>query len=361
LRTDPDQLIRGRTLIGMVRFIQWAMISIIMALSTMITSMADRIVILGDALFALSLSALLLYLHKTSQLSRCINVLLLVAFFAVQGATLINGGLAKSPAIDVVVLPVLMAFCLSGRRLGLIWAALTLAFHAAVLIAIGLGVNFMLVPNQQLENATITAWGIAYVAILLIIYVFESVNLRLQQERQREYNELEFLATHDALTGLANRRTFHDALTLALERMRAGSQGFSQGTGESLAVIYLDLDGFKPVNDMLGHAVGDIVLQTIAKRIGKNVRSIDTVARLGGDEFGILLQAVQSVEDAAQIASKIRSDIARPIGGLEMFPVSGSIGIAMAPQHSDDGDTLVRMADEAMFRAKAVKDAVELY
>jgi diguanylate cyclase (GGDEF)-like protein len=112
---------------------------------------------------------------------------------------------------------------------------------------------------------------------------------------------------------------------------------------------------------MLGHAVGDIVLQTIAKRIGKNVRSIDTVARLGGDEFGILLQAVQSVEDAAQIASKIRSDIARPIGGLEMFPVSGSIGIAMAPQHSDDGDTLVRMADEAMFRAKAVKDAVELY
>jgi len=169
LRADPDQLIHGRTLIGMVRFIQVAMVSIIIALSTIIESTADKVAILADALFALSLSFLLLYLHKTAQLSRCINILLLVAFLSVQGATLVNGGLAKSPAIDVVVLPVLMAFCLSGRRLGLIWAGLTMVFHIAVAVAIGLGVDFRLVPNQQLAHATITAWGIAYVAILLII------------------------------------------------------------------------------------------------------------------------------------------------------------------------------------------------
>jgi diguanylate cyclase (GGDEF)-like protein len=352
LRADPDQLIRGRTLIGMVRFIQLAMLSIILALSTVITSTADWIVIAADAAFALSLSLLLVYLRRTAQLSRCINILVAIAFIAVQGATLVNGGLARSPALDVVVLPVLMAFCLCGRRLGLLWAALTMLFHIVVLVAIGLGADFTLVQNQQLENAAITAWGIAYMATLCIIYIFENINTRLQHERDREYAELEFLASHDALTGLANRHRFHDALAQALQRVRA--------TNESMAVIYLDLDGFKPVNDTLGHAVGDIVLQVVARRLGKKLRNVDTVARLGGDEFGILLQGVQTQDDVTQIAAEIQRDIARPIVGLETFTVSGSIGIAMAPQHGDDGDTLVRLADQAMFQAKATQDAIAI-
>jgi diguanylate cyclase (GGDEF)-like protein len=353
LRADPDQLIRGRTLIGMARFIQLALAFIITILWLNVSSVTDNVVMLGVALFASSFSALIAYLHRTANLAAAINIMLFIAFVAVQGSTLINGGIAKSPAIDVVVLPVLMAFCLSGRRLGLIWAALTLLFHIGVAFVISLGVDVALVQKQQLAQEAVGAWGIAYVATLFIIYVFESVHVRLQQERDREYDELEFLASHDALTGLANRRTFHESLSLALDRMRA--------TQESLAVIYLDLDGFKPVNDTLGHAVGDIVLQTVAKRIGKNVRSADTVARLGGDEFGILLHGVNTLDHAVQIAAKIRYDISRPIGGLEMFPVSSSIGIAVAPLHSEDGDTLVRMADEAMFRAKAQKDTVELY
>lgn len=353
LRADPDQLIRGRTLIGMARFIQLAMVFIITILWFNVSSVADNAVMLGVALFGAMFSALIGYLHRTANLAVAINIMLFIAFIAVQGSTLINGGIAKSPAIDVVVLPVLMAFCLSGRRLGLIWAALTVAFHIGVALLINLGVDVALVQKQQLAQETIGAWGIAYIATLFIIYVFETVHVRLQQERDKEYDELEFLASHDALTGLANRRTFHESLSLALDRMRS--------TRESLAVIYLDLDGFKPVNDTLGHAVGDIVLQTVAKRIGKNVRSADTVARLGGDEFGILLHGVNTLEHAVQVAAKIRDDISRPIGGLEMFPVSGSIGIAVAPLHSDDGDTLVRMADEAMFRAKAQKATVELY
>jgi len=296
---------------------------------------------------------LLGYLRWSGNLSRCIDILLLIAFIAVQFSTLINGGLAKTPAIDIVVLPVLLAFCLSGRRLGLVWAGLTVAFHICVAILIEHGVDFAMVHKPQLVHETIAAWGVAYVAILCIIYLFESVNMRLRQQRDREFRELEFLATHDALTGLSNRRKFHDTLTLALERMRT--------TGESVAVIYLDLDGFKPVNDTLGHAVGDVVLQTVARRIGSNVRDADTVARLGGDEFGVILEGISSLENASQIALKIRQEIARPIGGLEICAVSSSIGIAIAPQHSIDGDTLVRMADQAMFRAKSVKDAVEIY
>ena len=312
---------------------------------------------LGIAIFGATLSALIAFLHRTANLAASINILLFIAFAVVQISSLLNGGIAKSPAMDSVVLPVLMAFCLSGRRLGLIWAALTVVFHIGVAIVINLGVDVALVQRPQLAQEILGGWGVGFVATLLIIYVFESINVRLQRERDREYAELEFLATHDALTGLASRRQFHDALTRALDRLRERTQPARQ----SLAVIYVDLDGFKPVNDTLGHAVGDIVLRCVAKRIGRNVRDVDIVARLGGDEFGVLLQNVETLENAAHIAAKIRNDISRPIRGLEQFPVSGSIGIAMAPQHSDDSDTLVRMADQAMFRAKAQKDSVAIY
>jgi diguanylate cyclase (GGDEF)-like protein len=365
LRADPDQLIRGRTLIGMARFIQLATVFVIVNLWVIATSAIDHAVVLGIAIFGATLSALLAFLHRTGNLAASINILLFIAFMVMQLSTLLNGGIAKSPSMDSVVLPVLMAFCLSGRRLGLIWAALTVVFHIGVAIAISRGVDVALVQRPPLAQESIGGWGVGFIGTLLIIHVFESINVRLQRERDREYAELEFLATHDALTGLASRRQFHDALERALERVRNSSQSSSQDslqrTGESLAVIYLDLDGFKPVNDALGHAVGDIVLQTVAKRIGKNVRGVDTVARLGGDEFGIVLQNVRTPEDAARIAAQIRHDISRPIAGLEMFSISGSIGIAMAPQHSDDSDTLVRMADQAMFRAKAQKDTVAVY
>jgi diguanylate cyclase (GGDEF)-like protein len=357
LRADPDQLIRGRTLIGMVRFIQLATVFVIINLGFVAASAIDHMVMLGIAIFGAMLSALIAFLHRTAYLAASIHILLFIAFVVVQFSTLLNGGIAKSPAMHIVVLPVLMAFCLSGRKLGLIWAVLTVVFHIGVAIAINQGADVALVQRPQLVQEAIGGWGVGFVATLLIIHVFESIKVRLQQERDREYAELEFLASHDALTGLAGRRQFHDALASALQRMRDRTQP----AGESLAVIYLDLDGFKPINDTLGHAVGDIVLQTVAKRIGKHVRSIDTVARLGGDEFGIILEGIPTLEHAAQIALQIRQDIARPIAGLETFPVTGSIGIAMAPQHSDDGDTLVRMADEAMFKAKARKNSVTVY
>jgi diguanylate cyclase (GGDEF)-like protein len=353
LRAEPDQLIRARTLIGMARFVQAAMVFIIPILWLNATTIIDYVVMLGLALFGATFSALLGYLHRSGNLNGAINWLLFLAFTVVQGCTLINGGIIKSPAMDLVVVPVLMAFCLSGRRAGLQWAAATVAFHIGVAIVLSLGIDFALVHKEELFQETFGAWIIAFVGILLIVYIFEWINLRLQKERERQYNELEFLASHDALTGLASRRKFHEALSHALERLRQ--------TRESVAVIYLDLDGFKPVNDTLGHAVGDIVLQTVARRIGRNLRSSDIVARLGGDEFGIVLQGVSTVDDAAQIATKIGEEIARPIRGLERFPVSGSIGIAMAPQHSEDGDTLVRMADQAMFRAKTKKRTVAVY
>ncbi|HEY8718274.1 PAS domain S-box protein [Pengzhenrongella sp.] len=156
--------------------------------------------------------------------------------------------------------------------------------------------------------------------------------------------ELHFQATHDALTLLANRRellTRADAILAAEPR-----------TGTRLAVLFLDLDGFKPINDAHGHATGDRVLVAVATRIAAQVRGGDVVARVGGDEFVVLLPAVHTVTDAQRIAAKITRSVARPIdvGALEV-QVTLSIGLALADP-GDSTDDVLQHADHALYRAK---------
>ncbi|HJV84626.1 MAG TPA: diguanylate cyclase [Noviherbaspirillum sp.] len=170
-------------------------------------------------------------------------------------------------------------------------------------------------------------------------------------ERQRLHAELQRLARHDDLTGLPNRRSFHDRVDAALARARREDK--------RAAVLYIDLDDFKQVNDSLGHATGDLLLQEIARRMKQCVRKEDTVARLGGDEFVILLEHIEQPEDAMLIAEKIRAATQRPIvlrdRSLQMFP---SIGIALYPDHGDRIEQLLKHADEAMYLAKKAKPSV---
>ena len=155
----------------------------------------------------------------------------------------------------------------------------------------------------------------------------------------------EFHAYHDALTGLPNRTFFRDRLSLALVQ---GHQG-----GWRLGVIFLDLDHFKAVNDTLGHAMGDRLLQEVATRIKESVREDDTVARLGGDEFVVLLPHVRHEEDAARIVGKVLARMEEPfrLAGQEVH-LTTSAGIALFPRDGEDADTLLRNADGAMYRAK---------
>lgn len=162
------------------------------------------------------------------------------------------------------------------------------------------------------------------------------------QEKQRE---LDHLASHDSLTGLPNRRLFLDRLAQALARSRRN--------GEPLALLFIDLDHFKEINDRLGHAAGDIVLRAVAKRLVAEVREIDTVARLGGDEFIILLDATEDRAIITKIAVTLLTVLADSVDvGVETVAIGGSIGISCYPSDGANATEIIAAADKAMYRAK---------
>jgi len=164
-------------------------------------------------------------------------------------------------------------------------------------------------------------------------------------DRKRAEEQIEFHAYHDVLTNLPNRKLFTDRLTQSISRARR--------SGKSLAVMFVDLDHFKSINDTLGHEMGDELLLEMARRLSANIREYDTVARLGGDEFTIILSELRQPEDAVNVAEKVRSAIEQPlsIAGTSI-EISASIGIALYPDDGADAESLLRNADSAMYRAK---------
>jgi len=164
-------------------------------------------------------------------------------------------------------------------------------------------------------------------------------------ERKRVEERLAYLAQYDSLTGLPNRALFRDRLEHAIAKTRR--------KGNKLALMFLDLDRFKEINDSLGHTVGDEVLQVVGRLFKDSLRDVDTIARLGGDEFTIILDDLNDVEQASGIAERIRETLAAPmvINGQEIF-VTASIGIAIFPINGRDIEELIQAADAAMYKAK---------
>ncbi len=165
-------------------------------------------------------------------------------------------------------------------------------------------------------------------------------------ERKATQERVQHLAHHDQLTDLPNRVLLSDRLAQALAQVRR-----DRGT---LAVMFLDLDKFKPVNDILGHDVGDLLLKQVALRLRACApRESDTVSRLGGDEFVILLSQIDKAVDAAVVARKVLAALSRPFTiGPHAIEISTSIGIAAYPQHGEDVSQLLKCADTAMYHAK---------
>ncbi|MFQ5674644.1 MAG: EAL domain-containing protein [bacterium] len=175
-------------------------------------------------------------------------------------------------------------------------------------------------------------------------YAIEKNRLIEQLEQSRRLEQ--HLAYHDALTNLPNRHLFHDRLQQAVLQ--------SNRSDKLTAVMFIDLDGFKRINDTLGHTIGDHLLKSVARRLKRSVRKVDTIARLGGDEFTIVLWGINNTQDAAMVARKILSLISKPyrIDEHELF-VTASIGISTYPTDGADIETLIRKADIAMYRAKS--------
>ena len=176
----------------------------------------------------------------------------------------------------------------------------------------------------------------------------ERANRALRDEmsqRLKALADLEYLANHDPLTDLANRNLFNERLDQVLDRARR--------TGETVALMILDVDHFKDVNDTLGHQVGDELLRVIGKRLAASVRAEDTVARLGGDEFALIQVGLNYPTDADVQAERILRALAEPVhvGNHKLFPM-GSIGITVFPSDADTAQKLQQNADLAMYRAK---------
>jgi diguanylate cyclase (GGDEF)-like protein len=185
-------------------------------------------------------------------------------------------------------------------------------------------------------------------SVAQLVLGLSMVILLLEDEREAAVlaaSEIEHLAYHDSLTGLPNRSLFFDRLVLALAQARREEV--------RVAILFLDLDRFKEINDSLGHTVGDSLLRAVARRIRTSIREGDTLARFGGDEFTFLIQKVPDQDAVMVIAQKILETFRSPflIGGREIT-ITTSIGISVYPDDGFDAETLVRNADSAMYRAK---------
>ena len=180
----------------------------------------------------------------------------------------------------------------------------------------------------------------------VLMRVHNLLEVRLLHEAARSHGEmLEALALHDQLTGLANRRLLADRMSMAVAHARRNKT--------AMALMYLDLDGFKQVNDTLGHSAGDVLLQLVAKRLVETVREEDTVARTGGDEFILVLWHIGEHNYADRVARKVIDALSKPFD-VEGHSVSvtASAGVAIYPVHGEDVASLTKRADGALYEAK---------
>jgi diguanylate cyclase (GGDEF)-like protein len=240
-----------------------------------------------------------------------------------------------------------------------------IALSAATLLGVGAGLSAATMVMQGGRMADRSLWadlafhtategillGQAPFALLALDYgsvvaPLLVLPLLAVQRAGRHASVSERLALHDTLTGLANRALFRDRTTQALLAARRD--------GTPIAVMLIDLDRFKEINDTLGHHIGDDVLRTMSERFTDVLREGDTVARLGGDEFAILLPTPKRPEDSLRVATKLREVACMPISLADDVHVSvdASIGIAWYPTHGDDVETLMQRADVAMYQAK---------
>lgn len=211
-------------------------------------------------------------------------------------------------------------------------------------------------PDFHLSGVVVTSVLVvilvSHVALLLFFWrgrkALTKANLQLESANE----ELRRRAFIDPLTGLPNRMLFEDRLLHAMQRYDRDDDSRARREPCKLAVLFVDLDGFKPINDMLGHAVGDEVLKEAARRLRTATRDSDTVARIGGDEFVLLAEDVSDVADCGSLANRVIQVLAQPLEVQgHQVTLSGSVGVALYPEHGDRMK-LVQNADAAMYTAK---------
>lgn len=274
-----------------------------------------------------------------------------VGMFAYRVDGIVNwlpGYVAASVALSMILTALAIRELVAGRRRVPVAAAiLSIAIIAPHFTGMA---AFVVTPipgvqaGADSEAFSAMASAIALVAFLI---VGAGISTHLLDRRSREHSDrkLHHIAMHDHLTSIANRRAFSDALDKECRRLKSFHRPF--------ALLMIDLDRFKPINDTLGHPVGDKVLRRVAGRLHAAIREGDVVARLGGDEFAILACNVGDAEQTESLARRIVEVLARPfVVEGNVAEIGASVGICLAPDHGDDAETLMHRADVALYTAK---------
>lgn len=207
--------------------------------------------------------------------------------------------------------------------------------------------DFIRFDNMPLETKAGQPYAVEFVSNAYLVDHRRVIqcNIRDITEREKLKDDLQLMATHDSLTGLPNRALLFDRFTIALAN--------SQREKKRLAIMSLDLDKFKTINDTFGHDVGDKVLVAAAGRLTNILRKVDTVARIGGDEFTLLLWEVDRKEDAIKIAQKIVESFRRPlIITKHKITITASIGVALYPEDGKNIEELLKKSDKLLYRVK---------
>ena len=337
----------------------------------------------GAAVFIFFYLILLYATFSRKRLSTTTRSWIVVALTYLTGiVSMARGGLAGDGTIYLTVLPIL-TITLVNARMGIFAAGVSLTTFIVfgILAHTNMLSQWLIIhdnpqtPDQWLYFGLVMGTLIIVTVFVVIrFFNFQIENLESVQEMTQALSDaysklelskqqleekvqqrtaelssanqhLQFLATHDNLTGLPNRFLFFDRLDQAIRKSRRQKHKF--------ALLFIDLDDFKNVNDTYGHITGDEVLQKIAEFLEDTVRDSDTVARLAGDEFTVILDNVQSIENVEAIVQKISAAVSQPIETQQAtITMTSSIGISLFPDHGEDAEDLLRKADMTMYKIK---------
>ncbi|NRB41712.1 MAG: GGDEF domain-containing protein [Pseudomonadales bacterium] len=306
----------------------------------------------------------LFILNRFAALNTAGNITLAGIFMGAVISSWATGGI-YSPLMYTLLIPPVFAFVFTNLRSALFWSMITVVTFLAIWGIDELAFRYPVMEQYEsmqviINAADVTALNIimplaSLISILLVVASYEVSSKQMKKLLTQERNMFAFKASHDSLTGLGNRAEFDTRLQMSIDA--------AWHSDYPLALIYIDLDGFKPINDTLGHHAGDVVLRIIAKRLAAIVRGTDMVARLGGDEFAIILQGIGDNDKMQPIMEKILSTISQDItlDDGQSVNVSGSLGVAYYPENADTADRLCRYADMAMYLAKEEKNTWRFY
>ncbi len=357
LRNNPTDLMRGYIVVGMIfTNITVCLLVLVELLFFLELGQNTLIAVSLDLACLVGYLIALLILIRTENYVLCANFLITTLAVVVVIGIQISGGYLESPISKLALQLPVTAFLLMGLRRGIVWLLITLAISILAYLSAVLEYGYV----QLIQSpALIQALDISLQFILLImlggaLIIYETINGLLTRKLHEERNRFEHKASHDDLTGIPNRFEYFRRLNSDIED--------AQERQHKVGVVYIDLDGFKPINDLLGHHMGDEALKAVATRLQQILRLSDTTARLGGDEFALILPGINVPVDIDAIMPKVLAAIKEPIciHGVDVV-VKASCGISIFPDHSEEYSALCRYADMAMYHAKEKHDAYLIF